>query len=236
MAIALVTNTGKGSTDNYNVTTSSVDTTGANLIVLATGNYAPGSQPTVSDSKGNSWTVINTYTAILSRVKMWYCLNPTVGSGHTFTASTSGAAPAICVSAFSGVKASSAYEAETGSNVAPGTSLQPGSITPAEDNEVQVTALAISAVETLSINSSFSITDQIALVAGKNYGLGMAYRIQTTATAVNPTWSWSASRYSAACMSTYKYEPPSGHPAIRRLGLNRANSVNEIGREGVLVI
>lgn len=236
MAIALVAHAGAASSNNSNVTTSSVNTTGANLIVLATGNYAPGTQPTVSDSKGNTWTALSTYTAILSRVKMWYCLNPTVGSGHTFSAATTGAAPAICIAAFSGVKISGAYEAETGNNVAPGTSLQPGSITPAEDNEVQVTALAISAVETLSINSSFSITNQIAFGAGTNYGLGMAYRIQTTATAVNPTWSWSASRYSAAGMSTYKYEAPSGHPAIRRLGLLRPNSVAEIGREGVLVI
>lgn len=224
MAIALVTNTGAASSDNYNVTTSSVNTTGANLIVLATASYAPRAAPTVSDSKSNTWTALSTYTAYLSRVKLFYCLNPTVGSGHTFTATTSGSAPSICMGSFSGVKTSSAYEAENGNNVAPGTSLSTGSITPAENGELIMSALAISNSETPTVNSSLSILDHVAY-ATNHYGLDLAYLVQNSAAAINPTWSWTNSRYAAAQIACFKAAPSGfyGRPYYELIGRGGLN-------------
>ncbi len=78
------------------------------------------------------------------------------------------------------------------------TSYQPGSITPSENNEVIVTAITSGGgVTSYSIDSGFTISDQFDLSGGGHFPLGMAYLIQTSAAASNPTWSWSNSLASA---------------------------------------
>jgi hypothetical protein len=44
----------------------------------------------------------------------------------------------------------------------------------------------------VAINSGFTIVEEIPLVGGQHFGLRMAYLIQATAAAVNPTWSWTS--------------------------------------------
>ena len=104
--IALIAHTGAGSANQNNVTTSAIDTTGANAIVLGVALY--NSSVSVSDSKTNTWLPMNSYTAFSNQpfIQMFQCQQPcTVGTGHTFTESNSGS-PVLFAAAFSNVPAS----------------------------------------------------------------------------------------------------------------------------------
>jgi hypothetical protein len=166
-------------------TTSSVDTTGCNLIVIFVGSFLGATAPTLSDSKGNTWTLAGTATgAAQTRVQAYYCLSPTVGSGHTFTVSQAGSYSTVSAFGFSGVNA---YNAFTGSATDSGTTRQPGSQTPPEDNCLLVCGGYFNATgDTASIDSSFTEDGELAPTAN-NTGMIACYQIQTTATARNPT-------------------------------------------------
>ncbi len=194
MTIALVVHAGAPSGDAVSATTAGIDTTGASLLIIC-GSFI-GTSATVSDSVGgnsNTWTPLTgTLTGGRSE-QLFYCASPTVGSGHTFT--VTGSFPAICVVAFSNT-AASPFDQE--SNNFGG---QPGSITPSEDNEVLVTGLGHSDATSQSIDQSFIITDDIAN-GGFSVGAAMAYLIETTATAKNPTWT--PSNNGRVSMATFK--------------------------------
>lgn len=67
-------------------TTAAVDTTGSNLIVIATCLYtAANGTGLPTDSKSNVWTEVSANAGPAATLTVWYCLNPTVGAGHTFT-------------------------------------------------------------------------------------------------------------------------------------------------------
>ncbi len=71
-------------------------------------------------------------------------------------------------------------------------SLQGGTLTPAADNSLVVSFTAYASGGTETIDSPFTISDQQAS-SGSGYGCALAYDIQTTATARNPTWSYNSS-------------------------------------------
>lgn len=187
MGWSLVATDSAQSTDDNSVTTPGVDTTGANLMVLLA-LAQPVTGVVVSDSKGNTWTPLTAQqNGVATGTRFYYCLNPIVGSGHTFTVSATGTFPAVIVQAWNGAHA---FDAENGANQAAGTTLQPGSVTPAEDNELFVTGCGPGGggVVTNAVDSGFTETadlDENANAAGG----AMAYKVQTSAGAENPTWT-----------------------------------------------
>lgn len=207
VAFALVANTAVGNTNGGAgaVTTPAIDTTGANLIVLAVSSYAATSEPTISDSKSNTWSQLTIRSAGDTRFRLFYCAGPTVGSGHTFTVSPSAGNPyqSFCVGAFSGAAASTPFDQQNGAT-ATGTSLATGSVTPSEDNELVIAGLNFAAVNTISVNGGFTISDQINYSASVRFGSAMAYLIQTSLAAANPSFSWSTSTAAAAGIATFK--------------------------------
>ncbi len=204
MAIAYVT----GVTANLGVnggTTSSVDSTGGNLIVVAVASYEPSTAPTVSDSKGNTYNALTAQIVSgLHRIQLFYAEGATVGSGHTFTVTGSTSYASISVNVFSGAKASSAFDQQNGAGSG-GSPLSTGSVTPTEDNEVVVAGISMdSAPSALSINGGFSTPAVVYFAGGSAYGVGSAYLIQTTATAANPAWSWTGGSNETAAIATFK--------------------------------
>lgn len=204
MAIAYVT----GITANLGVnggTTSSVDSTGGNIVIVAVASYQSSAAPTVSDSKGNTYTALTEQVAAGShRVQLFYAANATVGSGHTFTVTGSTTYSSISVNVFSGAKTTSPFDVQNGANGG-ATSLATGSVTPSENDEVVVAGIALdSAPSSLTINSGFSTPSVAYFAGGSAYGVGSAYIIQTTAGATNPTWSWTGSSGQAAAIATFK--------------------------------
>lgn len=212
MAFALIASAvgGSGYPTDTTSTTPNIDTTGANLIVIAVSSYSDATIPTITDSKGNTWTNISHSTLTGNgRSSLYYCLNPIVGSGHYFTTAQVGSYANILAMAFSGAKATSALENNTGATtlVSGATSLATGSITPTEDNELIVSALCFGATNTISIDSGMTIAQQAQYYTNSIFGIMGAYKIQTTATAINPLASWGTSTPASASIACFKAEP-----------------------------
>lgn len=218
MAYTLVVKTAAGSTNGTDVTTSAVDTTGAKLIVLILSSTSDGAgAPT--DSKGNTWTGL---TAELvgggQRVILYYCISPTVGSGHTFSWTPSaGSRPSIAAQAFSH-DATPAFDQENAGGNNFGSTVQPGSVTPAANDSLIVQGIAFNVSGTLSINSSYvhtgDATDYSDVSAPNRLGLGAAYLIQTTAAATNPTWTHSPGSSSLAAVGAVFKSAGGGGSAV----------------------
>ncbi len=165
---------------------SAINTTGATLLIAGTSLFS--GSPSMADSKSNSgWTPLTSYSTGVYVSTLLYVANPTVGSGHTFT--LSGSFPALWVAAFSGVTLSSPFDVENGST---GTvAIQTGSVTPSQNNELVITVLTVATTTgAAAIDNGFTILDGAASDGGSYVGGALAYKVQTTAAAVNPTWSY----------------------------------------------
>lgn len=216
MAYAFVAGTNKGGGAD-SVTTDAIDTTGATLLVAHLAYYTPTSTtPTISDSKGNTWTEL-AHNASASGIggRMFWCVPSSVGGSHTFSSETiSNLFPCIAVVAFSGGHASP-FDDDTAGN-GTGSTIQPGSITPAEDNEVLVTGVSVGAAGTVSVDSGF--TEPNAEASGAAFQVSIAYKIQTSAAAVNPTWTIPSGGYgSVATMAAFKAAAAAGPPPVKRM-------------------
>lgn len=205
MAYALVTNTIATGGANSE-TTSGINTTGASLIVVGVTSWEGSTIGAVTDSRSNTWNAL-TAQAVAGdpRTQLFYSINPTVGAAHTFTYTATDYVGAITVAAFSGADLSAPFDQENGASSESMSSLQTGSITPTENNELVVTATNHNqASGTFTINSSMTITNQTP-AAGANYGTALAYIIQTTAAAINPTWTFGGgSQNSAVVIASFK--------------------------------
>ena len=208
----LMASTSAGGTANT-VTSSGIDTTGANLIVVAVSWFGIGAVPTLTDSNGNTWTQRTAYGGANDDHVLYYCSNPTVGAGHTFTAAKTSSYPTISVAAFSGAASSSPYSAESGAYAAAVATAQPGSVTPAGDKYLVITSATWSSALTAAVDSGFNIAAQTNFSSGNHMGGGIAYLVQDTAAAVNPTWSGGTTSWSVALAT---FIPGGGASAVAR--------------------
>lgn len=206
MTIALVTGAHASAGGLNGATTAAVDTTGANLIVIASCFEASLSPPVISDSKLNSWTPLTEDNGAGSNsIQLWYCAGATVGAGHTFTITRSGAAPAIAVAAFSGTSAAPFDVEVYGSDVNSSTTSIFNTITPTEDNELVVFGLTLAAVNTPTCdNAGFTFIEHLPFLGGSNYGIDIGYLVQTTAGGVGGTWSWSTGCRVGLALASFK--------------------------------
>lgn len=199
--IALVFHAEKaGTSAGSGATTDAVDSTGCSLLVA--GYASRINIPTLTDSKSNAWTALTEYAPSSSRVRLYYCAAPTVGSGHTFSVSGGSATyGTVFVLGFSGT-AATPFDKESGSGGTGGTSRQPGSVTPASNGSVLVSMLSASTTTTNPLIDG-SYTAHALSGTGVNQNSGIAYLIQTTATASNPTWSWTGNDHNAATIAVF---------------------------------
>lgn len=188
-------------------TSAAMNSTGATGLVCGLTSYDLATEPTLSDSKGNTFTPLTVINITnLLRVRLLYVAAPSVGSGHTFTVTISGgnSYSSVACLALSGMHATP-FDQENGTPITPAaTSAQPGSVTPSVDNEILITVMGFDDGESsATIDSSFTISDQI----NANYywwGIALAYKIQTTAGAENPTWSWTGSTRAVSAIASFK--------------------------------
>lgn len=221
MAIAKVASVSAGSSDGDSITTGAIDTTGATLLVVGVAYYDLGAAPTLTDSKSNSWNGLTIQDVDNGQpaLRIYYAENPTVGSGHTFTLTGSAAFPSVAAIAYSGAATSSPADQQNGAaETGTVTSLQPGSVTPSEDNEVVVTVLGIDDGGTSqTINGGFTIQESVDFGPGVHFGIRLADLIQTTATAANPTWSWTSVDQATAAIATFLSAAGGGVPTDGRI-------------------
>ncbi len=209
--IALVAHTVKASTGGNAVTTDAIDTSGANLLVVAVADYQPMTHSTLSDSKSNIWTALTPRTLVGSVYQqLWYCLGATVGSGHTFSTDQSNF-PAIVVTAWSGAKTSAAKDQEGGTTALATATFTEPSQTPSEDNELVIAIVSSDTAGSMTIDSGYTISDKSEFDSGDSFGVGMAYKIQTSAAATSPVWSFGVTAAATAgSIVTFKSEAGGG--------------------------
>jgi len=189
MAWALVSTVAKASSG----TSASFDTTGADFIVVSIGTVS--GNPQISDNQGNEYrrytgstleTALNTACA-----SVYFCLLPTTSASHTVT--ITGNNPSFEVAAFSGMHVTFPLYAERSGSTTTAATIQAGSLTPPTSDCLVIATMAYRDTTTVSIDGGFTITDQKPYVGAVAAGSALAYLIQTTAAAANPTWSWSNS-------------------------------------------
>lgn len=206
MSYSIVASGGAASSDQNAVTTGAADTTGATLLVCVAIYYFGGTGGTMSDSKSNVWVPLTAQGDAAANVRIYYVnsATPTVGSGHTFTFSGTSRFPSLAYIAASG-SAASPFDVEAGTVGDPVTTINHGAgITPTQDNELVIAGVCSSDGTTApTIGGGFSVAYNTARTANA-YGGGGAYLIQTTATAANPSWSWTGSFTAASVIASFK--------------------------------
>jgi hypothetical protein len=191
-------------------TTPGINTTTADLIVVLVAHYTAGPSASFSDSQGNNWTLMET-TGVTGNmtIELYYADKGSSGglqtnSSHTFSVSGTGIYASIMVDCFSGSQPSSGDQhnsANTGAGTV--TSVQPGSITPSLNNELVVFAWADGGTSQVG-DGAYTTDETNNFTGGNNYGGGISYAPQTTATATNPTASWTTAAAGAAAIASFK--------------------------------
>lgn len=203
MAFSVIDSASAGSNTSGDVTTSAIDTTGADLLVAAVAFEAYSDLEPISDSKGNTWVALTQANSGTGRAnRIFYVASPTVGTGHTFTfGNGTGINPVGVALALSGA-AASPFDVENGAGSV-ANNLSPGSVTPSEDNEIIISGacLAWPSVPSVAIDSGFTL--EFFGYGSISTGGGLAYLIQTSAGTVTPTWTFDFA-HCASAIATFK--------------------------------
>lgn len=209
MAWALVANTVKGDAGtSSSCVTDAIDTTGATLIVLSIARDENASQINLTDSKSNTWNLLGYISQGATRNMLFYSIPTSVGSGHTFSNTGTTNFSSIAVAAFSG-NAPFIITDVLSKAAASATTVAPGSITPTQDSELIVCSCAFSGTGStpISIDDSFTETNELDFNSGVSYGSGLAYKVQTTAAASNPTWTKTGATPFVSIQASFKLSP-----------------------------
>lgn len=209
-AVAVVSNTAAGSSDTFAVTTGTINTSGATcLVVLVSWYNGMAATVVVSDSKSNTWTPLTSQaTSNDTEIRFYYACGGTVGTNHTFTADSGATTsfPCLAAIAVSGTLAASAHDQESAGDTADAaTSVQGASLTPSQNNEIVFSGLGLDdPTGTPTINGGFTVSNTVVHDGANHVGCGLAYLIQTSAAAANPTWSWTTAVRAAAINESFK--------------------------------
>ncbi len=177
-------------------TSTSLDSTGATLLVASLSDYQAVTASVLTDSKSNTWdcsTITARSVTGAQRNRLCFSINPTVGTGHTFTVTASGTFyPGLCVAVYSNIKTTLPFDQQNGNSNASTSTLSTNSITPGVDNELIVAALGM-ADATQSTVSMSSMTKRKELAKGADhFGCAIGDKNQTTATTTSETWTAAA--------------------------------------------
>jgi hypothetical protein len=177
-----------------NTVTPAINTTGADLFVLLWTTYNAGSVVgTISDSQGNSWTIIDSFGPG-NWTSLAYVHNPTTSAAHTFTLSGVNSCP-IEVQAWSGsVVAGTSLDQHSAIGSSGGNFLTATPITPSQPNCLIISGAGFACNVTPSTgpptpNQSFVLGDSNTYTSNVSYGGAIASLQQTVAAPVNPTWT-----------------------------------------------
>ncbi len=231
MAISVLGNTSESMASDVSSTTNK-DTSGANLIVVVASYFNASIDVTLSDSKSNTWNSLTRYLSGSMRIRTFYSLATSVGTGHNFTFAGAGVFASIGVLWASGAGGGVDSGKDSGAS---GTSTRSaGSLTPSEDNCLVVAGFEADVATSISIDGGFTAAVKNA---GGQEANGIAYLVQTTATAANPSWTWSGGSTGVVNLAVFKSTAAAtGQPTGRRTSLcgPAFNSPRQL-RDGVII-
>ena len=213
--IALLDSGSGGSTTGTTAATCTLDTTGANLIVVAGGDYDPGvtGSSTLTDLHTNTWTPRTLYVegGTQQQVRLYYCTPPPAktGVGHTFSTYAGGGAfyGSVAAAAFANVHAVP-FDGENGTESTGVTTLSTGPVTPTEHGELIVAAVSTAGAAISAITAGLTIIEQVANVAGQHLPLALAYLVQPPGTGagtpITPQWTFAVTANASTTIATFK--------------------------------
>lgn len=181
------TNKGFGMTGG---TTTAINTTGAKLITVVVEYFSGsgGGPATLTDSQSNTWTCLPVQALTQAGEELCYVISPSTSASHTFTNSGANNYSAMEVAAWTEA-GTPTFDKSSGATSTV-TTVQPGSVTPANANSLLVTSFATGYVGgAQSVNSPFTTLTQQPNVFGNNLGGGQGWFQETPTTAQNPTWT-----------------------------------------------
>lgn len=188
-----------------------VDMTGATHLVLQIAMTDGIGDPTVTSTPSNTWIKDREETGLASGIIKTYRASAATTT-NSMDFHLSAGASAFFGAVVQGFNGETTFPLDqTNVNNATGvTSIQTNSVTPTEGNELVTTGLILTGTSTPSIDSGF-VAHVRPGVVGESYGCGAAYIIQTSASATNPTWSFSSDS-PATTIVTYKaVNPPTAN-------------------------
>jgi hypothetical protein len=200
-------------------TTSAVNTAGASLLVAAVGGSGSGTF-TVSDTYNNVWIPLSSpgADAVNGIVRIYYVVNPAVGSGHQVSVTGSGIFATIAMQAFSGVAVVSTLETQSGAATGSSTTFQAGSVTPLAAGDIVVAAIEQGSATSVTMSGA-TVTDQIATVGGLSYGVAMAYLLAPSSSPQNPTWTTNITTVASRSTGIFA-QAPAGGPRVTAQGFS----------------
>ena len=197
------------------VTTTAVSMTGATSIWCGITYGKSTNSFAVSDSKSNTWhatTAANSKSGM--GVQWFYTYGPTTSSSQTFTLTSTGSTTrgAIACYGLSGTLTTSGVldpsaPAGLASTSSGGTTIQPGSLTPAQPGEAFLTVAGNNNIGyTYTISSPFNTP----VNGSSSWNGAVSYYISTGTSAENPTWTVSSHDFLAASMVAVQPSQSSG--------------------------
>lgn len=161
------------------LTSSMIDTSGANLLIMSIATYStPTGQPT-TDDYGNTWTLAHAAAGSIATSSLFYASAAKTGPNHSFR--ISGAYAAFQVAAFSGAPAAPSKIA-TGSS-----SGRPGPLVVTQPRSLIVTSAGCN-TNIASVSGGFTIIKNEPYQA-QTMASALAYLWQDEAGTVDPSWT-----------------------------------------------
>lgn len=205
MAYVKLASLSAASSGGNTFTSGTMSTTGASLLVAVVASYNGASEPTLSDSGSNTWTPLTLTGQGSTQVRMSYVnsSSPTTSGSHSVTVTGTGSYASVAFVAFSG-SASSPIDQFNHTESGSATAAPTGSITPSVNGTALIAAIGFDAATSgLSIDNGFTLLEFIAFSGGNNNGVGLAWKEQATAAAINPQFSWVTSNVSATQIASF---------------------------------
>ena len=204
-----------------------MNTTGADLIVVGI-NYHNSFIGGVSDSKGNTYTLIRTEAAgvgAYAACRLYYATGVTVGTGHTF--STTAGISNIFVLAVSGARTTSTpLDQQNGANTAVSASVATGSITTSVADCLVFTVYGGfnpgGAPSMTSGGSGFTVPSGWSIATSTSEAGAASYKIESGTASENVTWTSTSSPHSAAIIASFM--PPAVAASVKLLSLTGAGT------------
>lgn len=204
--IALVAS-GFAGTTGTTATTTSIDATGANFIVVAV-TRQNGQTSSVTDSRGNTYTQDDAQSSVAG-IDLWRSYTTNVSSSMTISASSGGVAVALYYLIFSNtvgstVDGNNSYSASAATGNAgafPLTASGNGAVYIATVNDFNAAAPTIDNSFIIPSGCSNTLINTGAVLA---YAGAIAYYIQPTASSLNPLWDFGSSIAYSTIFACYR--------------------------------
>jgi hypothetical protein len=180
--------------------TVTLDTIGADRIVVHLSSYTVAGPPKVNDSLGNTWTALTPATLPPAASLLYDCVRPIVGAAHEVRCTGVGSYALLTVLAVAGTAAAPPVVQAQATTT--GTSLRVGAVTPPRAGGLLVTGLSLAGGSGIGLTAGFT-TLLTSYYAGRNMGGGLGWLIPAGPVVVTPTWTWTGPTAAAATLAVF---------------------------------